>query len=173
MLCLTGKLRYAVALIAILLASSGAAQKHKKLAREQIVRLEAQFRQAQLAGDIPAMDKLLSDDYLGISANGQVSTKPQQLDRMRSRDLVLTRLDTSDFKVKLVGQIAIVTSLAEVDGTLDGTPLHGLVRYTRVYQRLQSGVWKITNFEATRIPQRRERDLSAHQGSESSDTRPQ
>jgi ketosteroid isomerase-like protein len=158
----------AAALTAVFLVAAPAfAQRHhKKLAREQIVALEAQFRQAQLAGDIAAMDKLLSDDYLGIGVNGQVSTKPQQLDRMRSRELVLTRIDTSEFKMKLVGQIAIVTSLAQVEGTLEGAPLHGMVRYTRIYQRLPNGVWKITNFEATRIPPRREHDIASRLGSE-------
>jgi ketosteroid isomerase-like protein len=171
---LTGKLRVLAALaIMITVATPACAQHHhKKLAREQIVELEAQFRQAQLTTDISMMDRLLSDDYLGIGVNGEVSTKPQQLDRMRSRDLILTRIDTSDFKVKLIGQIAIVTSLADVDGTLDGSPLHGMVRYTRIYQRLPSGIWKITNFEATRIPPRRERDIAAHQGPKPNEFRP-
>jgi hypothetical protein len=39
-----------------------------------------------------------------------------------------------------------------VEGTNNGSSMTGLYRYTRVYQRLPSGVWKITNFEATRIP---------------------
>jgi ketosteroid isomerase-like protein len=154
----------AVAIAAIVLAvlPLSAAPHHKKQAREQIVSLEGQFRQAQLNLDIPAMDKLLSDDYLGIGVNGEVSTKAQQLDRMRERDIVLTKLDTSDLKIKLVGQIAIVTSLASVEGTVDTTPLHGMLRYTRIYKRLPNGTWKITNFEATRIPQRRERDVAQH-----------
>jgi ketosteroid isomerase-like protein len=174
MLGLTAKSRVAAAFAAVLLtvAPVAAQRHHKKLAREQIVELEAQFRHAQLTGDIQAMDKLLSEDYLGIGVNGQVSTKPQQLDRMRSGELVLTRLETSELKIKLIGQIAIVTSLAEVDGTLAGAPLHGKVRYTRIYQRLQSGVWKITNFEATRIPQRGEHDIATHEGLKLNESRP-
>lgn len=127
---------------------------HKRVAHEQIESLEKQWQQAQLAADPQAMDKLLSDDYLGITATGEVVTKAQQLDHMRARKLLVTSLQTSDLKIKLIGQIAIVTSLAHVDGTSDGEPLHGEFRYTRVYQRLPNGSWKITNFEATRIPPR-------------------
>ena len=58
-------------------------------------------------------------------------------------------------KVKLLGQVAIVTSLAEVQGQNEGLPLNGRFRYTRVYQRLPSGAWKITNFELTRVPKHR------------------
>jgi len=125
-------------------------REHKRLAREQIEALEKQFQQAQLAGDVATMDKLLSDDYLGIGANGELSTKTQQLDHMRNRMLVITKLQTSDEKIKIVGQVAIVTSLASVEGQLDGAPLHGIYRYTRVYQRLPNGSWKVTSFEATR-----------------------
>lgn len=123
--------------------------------RTQIVALEQQWRQAALAGDTTAMDHLLAEDYLGITASGEVVTKPQQLDRMKTRDFVITRLDVTDVKIKLISRhAAIVTSLAEVDGTSDDRPLHGSFRYTRVYQRLPGSTWKITSFEATHIPRR-------------------
>jgi ketosteroid isomerase-like protein len=119
--------------------------------REQIEALEEQFRKAQLDGDVATMDKLLSEDYLGINANGELVTKTQQLDHMRNRTLMLTQLDTSDVKIKINGSTAIVTSLVQVEGTLDATALRGRYRYTRIYQRLPNGAWKVTNFETTRI----------------------
>jgi ketosteroid isomerase-like protein len=119
----------------------------------QVELLEDQWRRAQLTGDVATMDKLLSDDYIGISMNGQVHTKAQQLERLRTRRVALTKLELSEMKVKLIGSIAIVTSRAEVEGTSDGVSVRGIYRYTRVYQRLDSGAWKITSFEATRTPQ--------------------
>jgi ketosteroid isomerase-like protein len=121
-------------------------------AKRQVETLEEQWRQAQLGGDVATMDKLLSDDYIGISITGQVNTKTQQLDRMRMHKVALTRLDLGERQVKLIGSIAIVTSRAEVEGTNEGASVKGTYRYTRVYQRLPSGVWKITSFEATRVP---------------------
>ena len=64
---------------------------------------------------------------------------------------MLTKIELTDVKVKLIGTTAVVTSLADVDGTNEGAPMHGTYRYTRVYSRLPSGNWKITNFEATRV----------------------
>ena len=125
-------------------------------AKRQVEALEEQWRQAQLAGDVATMDRLLSDDYIGISVTGQVNTKMQQLDRMRSHKFVLTKLELGEMQVKLVGSIAIVTSRAEVEGNNEGVPVQGTFRYTRVYQRLPSGAWKITSFEATRVPGSRE-----------------
>jgi ketosteroid isomerase-like protein len=119
--------------------------------KHQVEKLEGVWRTAQLNADVDAMDKLLSDDYVGITMSGQVVTKIQQLDRMRNRTLVLTKMALDDVKVKLIGTTAIVTSRAEVEGMEEGMPMHGNFRYTRVYTRLPSGTWKITNFEATRI----------------------
>jgi ketosteroid isomerase-like protein len=124
-------------------------REHKHVERAQIIALEHEWQKAALADDIPAMDKLLSDDYLGINAGGEVLTKTQQLDHMRDGKFKLTKLDVNDTRIKLVGNIAIVTCLAEVEGTSDDEPLHGAYRYTRIYQRLAGGVWRVTNFEVT------------------------
>jgi ketosteroid isomerase-like protein len=125
--------------------------KRKEEYKHQVEKLEETWRMANLSGDVATMDKLLSDDYVGITMAGQVVTKAQQLDRMRNRQLVVTKIVLDDVKVKLIGTTAIVTSLADVDGTNDGESMHGTYRYTRVYSRLPSGTWKITNFEATRV----------------------
>jgi ketosteroid isomerase-like protein len=139
--------------VQIALASHSLPLREKKHdAKRQVEALEEQWRQAQLSGDVDTMDKLLSDDYIGISMTGQVNTKAQQLDRMRAHTLVLTKVDLGEMQVKLVGSIAIVTSRAEVEGTSEGGAIKGVFRYTRVYQRLPSGAWKITSFEATRVP---------------------
>ena len=125
----------------------------KHAARDEVMALENQWVKAQIQGDTAAMDKLLSPDFLGITAFGRVMTKAQQLDKMKSRATVLRSLQISDVRVKLLGQRgASVTSLAQMDAVNDGRPLTGSFRYTHVYQRLPNGMWSITNFEATRIP---------------------
>ena len=83
---------------------------------------------------------------------GQVTDRAQQLERMRNRHLVLTKIVISDQKIKLVGAVAIVTSLAQIEGTNEGTSVSGKYRYTRIYRRYPDGSWKITNFEVTRVP---------------------
>ena len=147
-------MRASVLLLAALVAALPLAAQvhHKHEAKDQILALEQQWRQAQLTDDVQAMDKLLSDDYLGTNVSGAVLTKAQQLDRMRARKATITKLDLSDIKVKLVGEIAIVTSLGTIasSGGATGT-LNGSFRYTRIYLHLPTGAWKITNFAATPI----------------------
>ena len=123
----------------------------KKLERKQVEDLAEQWRKAQLAGDTVAMDKLLSDDYLGVPASGALLTKAQQLDRMSNRKWTVTKLDVTDMKVKLIGKVAIVTSLAQIEADTDNGPVNGEFRYTQIYQQLPSGTWKITHSDATRV----------------------
>jgi ketosteroid isomerase-like protein len=141
----------ALAALSLPASADGPHPKRHDQYKHQVEQLEQAWRTAEMNSDIDAMDKLLSDDYVGITMTGQVVTKTQQLDRMRRRTLVLTKIDSQDVKVKLIGSTAIVTSLSEVEGTNDGEPMHGKFRSTRVYSRLPTGVWKITNFEATRV----------------------
>jgi ketosteroid isomerase-like protein len=141
-----------LALLLLFAARPAAARpQHKREARAEIVKLEAQWRNAQINNDLPAMDKLLSDDYLGITTHGEVLTKAQQLYRMRTRQFMFTRFDASETKIKLVGQVAIVTSLVTVQGVNDQKQISGSFRYTRIYQHLPSDAWKITNFEMTPV----------------------
>lgn len=119
--------------------------------QKEVEQLEDKWRNAQLKGDAAAMDELLDDEYIGITANGLVTTKAQQLERVRAHRVQLNKLDFSDVKVKILGETAVVTCLAEVEGENDGVAIHGMYRYTRVYARLANGSWKIMNFEATRI----------------------
>ncbi len=145
-----------------LAARDQALHERKHDAKRQVEALEEQWRQAELTGDVATMDKLLSDDYIGISMTGQVNTKMQQLDRMKTHKINLTRIDLGEMQVKLVGSIAIVTSRAEVEGTSEGEPVKGVFRYTRVYQRLPTGTWRITSFEATRVPGPGDRGRHSH-----------
>ena len=147
--------RWITAIVFVSLAApAGVAQRHerKRAERAEIVSMEAEWREAQLAENIPEMDHLLADEFLGITAGGQVVTKAQQLERMRSRQIEIKRLDVSDTKIKISGKLAVVTSLAKLEGTSEGQVLSGSFRYTRVYQRAPGQGWLITNFEATRGP---------------------
>jgi ketosteroid isomerase-like protein len=117
----------------------------------EIDQLEETWRTAALKHDAAAMASLLSDDYIGISANGTLQSKDDTLANMRSGATHYTRMDLSDRKVRFYGQTALVTSRAEVSGATPNGDINGSYRYTRVYVRDPKGVWKIVSFEASRI----------------------
>jgi ketosteroid isomerase-like protein len=126
------------------------AQKHES--RHEIDQLEDDWRNAVLNSETKAMDALLADDYIGISADGTIENKDQTLARLRSHVVHVTSLTISERKVRFYEKTAVVTSLAEVEGTnVGGNNVSGSYRYTRVYVRNEQGEWKIVSFEASRI----------------------
>jgi ketosteroid isomerase-like protein len=117
---------------------------------KEIESLEMQWRDAVIGNNVNQMDHLLADDYIGISANGTVATKTQELAQRKAGTIRIQSLDLSDLKVRVYGDTAVVTSRAELTGVNGQSDISGDYRYTRVYNR-RLGQWKIVSFEASRI----------------------
>ncbi len=151
--------------MALLLASVGvlnpqsarAEQKikpHKENRRadlREIENLEAQWRSALIKGDPSPIEKMLSDDFLGISSTGTLSDKQQYLHRISARVNEFSAIDLIDLKVRVQPTSAVAISQAHVTGSIDGHPVDGTFRYTKVYGRAANGQWHVLNFEATRV----------------------
>ena len=124
-------------------------QKHEN--RHEIDQLEIAWRDAILKSNTAALDALLSDDYMEITANGTLQSKEQTLANLRSGTTHITSITVSDRRVRFYGRTALVTSRALIAGSASGRDISGSYRYTRVYVRDAQGVWKIVSFETSRI----------------------
>jgi ketosteroid isomerase-like protein len=148
------KFARAFLLVALILALTNPARtmtRHESRAiHKEIEALEMQWRDAVVGNDVSKMDHLLADDYIGISANGTVATKTQELAQRRAGTVRIQSLDLSDLKVRVYGDTAVVTSRAELTGVNGQSDISGNYRYTRVYNK-RLGQWKIVSFEASRI----------------------
>ena len=144
-------LMLAAALCLVLANPAWAMTRHESHAlHKEIESLEMQWRDAVVANNVNQMDHLLADDYIGISANGTVETKTQELAQRRAGTIRIKSLDLSDLKVRVFGDTAVVTSRAELTGVNGQSDISGNYRYTRVYNK-RLGQWKIVSFEASRI----------------------
>jgi len=131
------------------------AQRHES--RHEIDQLEQTWRDAMIHRNAAAMESLLADDYVAITANGTLQSKDQTLANLRTGNLHFISIEFSDRKVRFYGQTALVTSRAEISGSNGDAEVSGSYRYTRVYVKDEHGAWKIVSFEASRI-----RDLDEH-----------
>ena len=150
----------AIALIALFGAGmlhAGQAKPKKHDSRHEIFDLENAWRNAVINSDTNAMGALLADDYMAITASGMVQTKQEALTNLRTHRIHITTLLLSDRKVRFYGKTAVVTSLAEVQGTNAEGDVSGSFRYTRVYVRDAQGKWKIVAFESSKIRPQGER----------------
>jgi ketosteroid isomerase-like protein len=130
---------------------SGMPRTQRHESHHEIFQLEDEWRTAVLKADIPALDALLADDYISITAGGALQSKEQTLDSLRSGATHFTSIEISDRRVRFYGTTALVTSKAVVSGKHAGDDLSGSYRYTRVYVKNAQGDWKIVSFETSRI----------------------
>lgn len=121
-----------------------------KALHKEIETLEEQWRQAILTNNVAEMNNLLSDDYVGISANGTVENKAQALAQRRAGTMTITSLQLSDIHIRIYGDSAVVTSVADLVGNNGDSDISGKYRYTRVYA-FRRGSWKIVSFETSRV----------------------
>lgn len=138
--------------VALLAPAPAAAFASHREVHKVIEQLESEWRKAQLTNDWATMNKLLDDEYTGISTTGQIQTKEQAIAARKAHTLVLTKLNFSDVKVHVQpgGNAAVVTSVADVAGTNGGEDISGRYRYMRVYEK-KLGQWHIVNFIATPV----------------------
>lgn len=139
-------------------------KENKRMESREIENLEESWRQAMLKSDTATLEKLLGDDFLAISANGTLSDKEQYLRRLGSHTNQFSRIELMDTKVRVQPTSAVVISQARVIGQLDGRPIDGIYRYTKVYGRSAGGPWRVLNFEATRVSGPHGEDTDMHRG---------
>jgi ketosteroid isomerase-like protein len=109
---------------------------------DPILAREAELREAILANDVAALNRLIDDALVFTTLEGTVIGKQDDLDAHRARRLRLTRLEPSDRRVLRCGTTAIVCVRMELKGTWDGAPVGGALRYTRVWCERPDG-WRV------------------------------
>ena len=113
--------------------------------------MEQDWLHALTKPDTAVLEKLMSEDFLAISANGTLSDKQQYLHRVSDGVNHFASIDLMDIKVRVQPSAAVVVSQVRVVGKLDGHPVNGVFRYTKVYDRTPNGQWHVVNLEATRV----------------------
>jgi ketosteroid isomerase-like protein len=149
------RIAYCLALLLILGASPllmramGRAERHES--RHEIDQLEEAWRNAVLHRDATALNNLLAEDYIAITANGTLQSRDETLASLRSGTVHFDSITFSDRKVRFYGTTALVTSRAEISGGTPHGDISGSYRYTHVWVRNGHGTWHIVSFEASRI----------------------
>ena len=110
---------------------------------EPIIAAEAELVAAQMSNDVAALDRLLDDELMFVGIDGAIASKQDDLDAHRARRLRLARMEPVDRRILHVADgVAVVSVLMDFEGTWDGAPVGGRLRYTRVW-RDDAGAWRI------------------------------
>ena len=123
-------------------------------AEQQVIQAEKDRFAAIVKADEAALNKLLADDLTYTHSNANMQTKAQFIADVKSGaiDYVMMTPNESDWKVRVVGNVAIVNGTANVNVIDHGNNLKFKIRYTND-QVNRGGSWQMVNWQSTRFPQ--------------------
>ena len=118
--------------------------------RDAIIEMENQLLEAIKTSDIDTLDKLLHDDLLFITPDGQVITKQMDLASHRLGTMVVEELVSTIEQINLIENTAIVIVVYETKGKMLGNPIQGRFRYLRNWS-IFDGQWKVISGSCTQL----------------------
>ena len=149
-------LRRPVCLVVILFTAgcaSTASRSTERFTAESEVRVaESQRFEAMLKQDAPALDALLDADLTYVHTGGDLQTKAQFVELIRSKKLIYESIAPSEVRVRVHDGLALATGRSQMRvRNATGVSSFG-IRFTEVYVR-REGRWLLTAWEATRLVQ--------------------
>lgn len=94
---------------------------------------EERLRAAMETSDVSELDALISSDLVFTTHLGQILSKQDDLEIHKSGMLKMEKLTLSEQNIIFKGDVAIVTTLAEITAQFQGQPANGKFRFTRVW----------------------------------------
>jgi hypothetical protein len=115
---------------------------------KQMQKLEDQWSDAVVKRDQYGLELLLSPLYVGISANGEVSTRNQQIAQVFQKTIDPLTMEQRVISARMLGDIAVVngTYITRHRNGSDTIEERGI--FTHVYQRVRSN-WLCINSQRT------------------------
>jgi unsaturated rhamnogalacturonyl hydrolase len=115
-----------------------------------ILDAERQWREAWIAGDAAALDRIHADDYIAIPNVGSTSTKAEVMADVRRGVFRYSRMEHSEQSVRFHGPTAVVVGRTTNEGRRGDRDVSGAFRYTRIYVK-RDDRWQAVLSQYTRI----------------------
>lgn len=117
---------------------------------QELLALETAWDDAVAAKDTTALERIIADDFVMIGADGTVSDKRLLIAGITDPQLQIEPFHTEDVRVRVYGNVAVLTGRYSQRGRWKGEAYQTAARYTDVYVR--SGArWRAVSAQATRI----------------------
>jgi len=119
-------------------------------AEQEVLRLEQTLDQAFLKKDRAMFEPMLAEDYVYIHSNGNMTNKAQEIAENMSADVKWTASKLDNLKVRIYGDVAVVTGIQTLTGSSKGY-VSGPRRFTDLWVR-RGGRWQTIGGESTLVP---------------------
>ena len=92
---------------------------------QQIAALAVELNQAFGKADIGWLEKHFADEFTAIHSNGKLVNKAQEIDNVKTGNVKWATVDAHDQKINVIGDTAVVVTLASSTGTVGGNSYSG------------------------------------------------
>jgi ketosteroid isomerase-like protein len=114
----------------------------------ELERLEKVWNEGHEHGDASALERLWADDLEVVVPRMPVMTKADVLSVARSGRMKFSRYASSDVRVRVYGDAAVVTGRLQRTRVMNGQEISDDWRFTKVYIREQQK-WRVVVFHAS------------------------
>ena len=118
--------------------------------QEEVVKLENEFARAVANNDADALDGLLADDWIIVDPNGSIIDKARFLEVIKSGALSHESMESTDLRVRLYGNTAVMTGLTTTKGKFMGQDFASCERATDIFVK-QADRWQCVFTQLTRF----------------------
>jgi len=137
--------------VTLLVFSQVAANAAEDSKVEQAVRkLEEQRVEAQVRGDFPTLERLMSDDFTYTHSSGETQAKGEFLADLKSGKRVFKSVKHEDVRVRVYGSTAVLTGRSNFVVVNGGKELDLPLRFIGVYVK-RNGDWQMVAWQSTKI----------------------
>jgi len=138
-------------IIGLILLSFSIVSAQQSKAEKEVLAVNKAWADAQVKGDLEALDKIFHEDLIVTSGNGTLRDKKGELaDSKPAPDFKTYFFNTEDVRIKIYGKTAVVTGHAKWRISYQGKDADNERRYTSVYVK-QNGRWQMVALQVTRI----------------------
>jgi hypothetical protein len=115
---------------------------------QELSRLENVWNEAYVRTDADTLATLCADDLVVTMSNMQVLNKQQSLAILRSGKVRFERYETSDLRIRVYDNSAVITGLLKRTRIAQGNETNDEWRFTKVYIRIV-GKWQVVAWHAS------------------------
>ena len=119
-------------------------------AEKEVSDLLDQYNEALLKKDAPALDRIWADDLSFVNLRGQLLSKKERLDNIKTGATSLESAKVSEKNIRVYGNTAIATLVVGIEGQYSGQEGSGSFRITTVWAR-PKGTWQMVAVQMTPI----------------------
>jgi len=142
-----------VLVLAVAVWGQTPAQPKSGSVEQELIKLEKEWTDALVKRDVAFLDRILADDYTSTDTDGNVFTKTENLELLKSGEYVLLSQVADDLKVRVYGDAAVYMARTTDKAQFKGKDISGQYRWTDTWVR-RAGRWQCVATHGSRIAQK-------------------